>query len=138
MRACLVLAGGLLVVATLAGTAAETPAARFRRPIALALAKNGGWLYVANQRSGTISVVDTKRQQAVAEFPAGKQLADLAATPDGRRLLAVDEAAGELLVLDHDGAQVQVRGRLPVGMTPGSGRPADGTWCSILLLWPRR
>src|SRR5207237_438870 len=33
---------------------------------------------------------------------------------------------------------VQVRGRLPVGMTPVSVCPLDGTRCSILLLWPRR
>src|SRR5437870_808822 len=121
----------------LLATAAETPA-RVRRPVALALADGGAWLYVANQRSGSISVIDTRRQQPADEHQVGRQLADLVATPDGKHLLAVDEAAGELLVLTTDGFGVQVRGRIPVGMTPVSVCPLDGTRCSILLRWPRR
>lgn len=133
MRACLLLAAGLV-----AATAAESAPARFRRPGALALSENGAWLYVANQRSGTISVIETAQHQVTAEHAVGQRLADLAAMPDGKHLLAVDEAAGELIVLFQGGSQVEVRGRLAVGRTPVSVCALDARRCSILLRWPRR
>src|SRR4051812_2120996 len=59
-----------------------------RRPVALALTNQGKWLYVANQRSGTLSVIDTDKRQPVADVPVGRAVADLVAAPDGRHLLA--------------------------------------------------
>src|SRR5260221_12953085 len=74
---------------------------RLRRPIALALADAGRWLFTANRDSGTISVIDTVTARPVAEIAAGLKLVDLAITPDCNQLLAVDENAAELVILSR-------------------------------------
>ena len=57
---------GMLVLGGSMGGPADTSAserpelkAQLRRPVALVLADQGKWLFVANQRSGSISVIDT-------------------------------------------------------------------------------
>jgi DNA-binding beta-propeller fold protein YncE len=87
---------GIVAVATfvLAADAKGEPTGletQFRRPIALALSGNARWLFAANRRSGTISVIDTKLGDVVGEVAVGRSLADLVSLP-GERLLAVDEA----------------------------------------------
>src|SRR5262245_46088969 len=90
-----------------------------RRPVARALVADNQappdegerWLFVANRRSGTISTIDTKANAVVAEAAVGTQLSDLEATPDGRHLLATDEAAHELLVCSCDGPNMAVAAR---------------------------
>src|SRR5581483_7590614 len=89
---------GIMVLAAPCATAdapPSPPATQFRRPVALVLADDGKLLLVANQRSGSISVLDTAGVRVLGEANVGRRLADLAATPDGR-LVAVDEAVGEL------------------------------------------
>src|SRR5262249_19222944 len=99
----------------------------------------GKWLFVANRDSGTISVIEPAEARAVAEVPAGRKLADLALTPDGRRLLAVDEEAGELLVFVRDGSKLQSPRRVKVSPAPVSVRIApDGTRGSVASLWSWR
>src|SRR5438445_9956619 len=66
---------------------------QLRRPVALALADQGRWLFVANQRSGSVTVIDTDTSRPIAEVAVGRRLADLVALPDGRHLLAADEEA---------------------------------------------
>src|SRR5262245_17086337 len=90
---CLPLLGLALLLLGLGGHADTAPpkegaTARLRRPAALALAGEGRWLFAANHRAGTVSVLDTRALRVAGEFDAGRRLADLAATPDGRRLLA--------------------------------------------------
>src|SRR5262245_26257806 len=70
-------------------------APRVRQPVALVLADAGQWLFAANRRSGTISVIDTRRLLCVAEVGVGRGLSGLAALPDGGHLLATDEEANE-------------------------------------------
>jgi YVTN family beta-propeller protein len=115
------------------------PPISLRRPVALALADDGKWLFVANRDSGSISVIDPAEARAVAEVPAGRKLADLAITPDGRRVLAVDEDAGELLVFVRDGSKLQAPQRVKVSPAPVSVRIApDGTRCTVASLWSWR
>lgn len=110
-----------------------------RRPVALVLSDDGSWVFVANQRAGTVSVVDAAARRLVAEVPLGRRLADLTATPDGRRLLAVDEAGDELLVLDRDGSSVKISHRVKVSPGPVSVRPtSDGARCVVASLWTRQ
>src|SRR5690348_3046014 len=97
-RACLVLTGVLLAGLARArppggragGADPSEPAARpcLRRPVALALADGGRWLFVANRRGGSVSVIDTASLRVAAEVPVGRGLADLAVTPDGSCLVA--------------------------------------------------
>src|SRR5207302_5717530 len=83
--ACVVILAGGLARSGLYVTCAEDPAGSdlkpiLRRPVALALADDGKWLFVANQRGGTISVIDTV-PKTVAWVRVGGKLADLVATP---------------------------------------------------------
>jgi YVTN family beta-propeller protein len=121
-----------------ADTAPAKAQARPREPVALALAEDGRWLFAANRR-GTVSVIDVNESKATAEAEAGKSLADLAVTPDGKRLLAVDEEAGELVVLSRKGPELTVAHRLAVAATPVSvvAMP-DGSRCCVASLWSRR
>src|SRR5438132_866036 len=99
------LLGCLVVISLLsfADALATEPAklqTRLRRPVALTLTDDGKWLFVANQRSGTISTIDTATLRTCAEVSGCRRLADIASTPDGRRVLALDEEAGELVLFD--------------------------------------
>jgi hypothetical protein len=113
--------------------------AQLRRPVALAQSEDGRWLYVANRDSGSISVVDLASRQVVCEHALGKRLADLAAIAGSDRLLAVDEAAHELLILESSGPELKVAQRLVVSPYPVSICLApDGRQATIASLWSRR
>jgi YVTN family beta-propeller protein len=110
-----------------------------RRPAALALADDGRWLFAANRRAGTISVIDTTAARTVAEMSVGGRPADLVATPDGARLLAVDEESGELVILDRNKAELKPAHRVKVGPTPVGVRvSADGARAAVASLWARQ
>jgi YVTN family beta-propeller protein len=127
---------GLLAVPGVLPRPVDSP--RPRQPIALALGTGGKWLYVANQR-GSISIIDIDKNQVAGEENVGRRLADLVAAPDGHHLLAVDEAAHELLLLTCEGPAVRVTRRLAVSPYPvGVCLSADGTRGYVLSLWSRR
>lgn len=138
--------------------------AHFRRPVAACLVKGGKTLCVANERSGSISVVDivgvppretnppaerdayvTNRSSATDtsgvrdEIAVGKKLADLVVLPDGKRLLAVDEAEHELIALDYEQGGLQVRQRLKVSPFPATVAVAvDGRSATVACRWSRK
>lgn len=111
-------------------------AAQLRRPAAAALSADEQHLYVANERSGTLSVIDTKDDKIVAEHAVGQRLVDLAALPQQKLWLALDAGAGQLLRLQLNGTAVQVAQRLDIDRTAmrvvlaGDGRRAyvAGKW----------
>ena len=70
----------VLLVAWSAAVVAEEAA--LRRPVALAASADQQFLYVANQRSGTLSVVDLKNHKVADELPLGKR----PAAAGGRRV----------------------------------------------------
>jgi YVTN family beta-propeller protein len=110
-----------------------------RRPVALALADDGKWLYVANQGRGSIAAIDTSSLRVAAEAEIGRQLADLEITPDGSHLVTVDEHAGELILLRRHGPQLETALRMEVSGGPVSVRIApDGSSYSVASLWSRR
>jgi YVTN family beta-propeller protein len=128
---------GVVLAACVAWTAEVKPL--LRRPVALALADDGRWLFTANRRAGTVSVIDTAAARTVAEASVGGRLADLVITPDGNHLLAVDEDAGELIRLDRKGSQLKPAQRVKVGPTPVCVRvSADGGRAVVTSLWARR
>jgi YVTN family beta-propeller protein len=109
-----------------------------RRPGALVAAEDK-WLFTANQRSGTLSTIDLTTHRLVGEVPVGRKLADLAATPDGHRLVAVDEEAGELVLLQRHGSAVKPVQRLKVSPAPVRVLVTpDGTRAIVASLWSRR
>jgi YVTN family beta-propeller protein len=111
---------------------------QLRRPAALAESPDGKWLYVANRRSGSVSVVDLAKRRAVAEMNVGGTLADLAAVAGGR-LLAVDESRHELILLCVDGAEIKAAARLTVSPFPVKAIVSrDGRRAYVSSLWSRR
>ena len=107
---------------------------RVRQPVALAIADGGKTILVANRRSGSISVIDAASRRVVAEHDVGRGLADLAILPDGRYLLAVDQAANDLVLLSYQDSSIQVLEGRRSAPTPSawSSRPMD-----YRASWPR-
>ncbi len=126
--------------AVLAGDAAEDAfESRLRRPVALQLSVDGQWLYVANRRNGSLSVVDVSQRAAVKEIDLGQQISSLTCVADTSRWLATDEAAHELLLLEADGQSIAVKERLAVAQYPVDVTVSrDGRRCYVSSLWSRR
>jgi mono/diheme cytochrome c family protein len=138
------LGGAIGLLVWLAGAAADeariaAPAARFRQPEALCLVEDGAYLLAANRRSGTISVIDTAEGAIVAEREVGRGLADLASLSDRRRLIAVDQKGGALILLTRQGTTISIVERLEIGPDPVSIclLPGDSS-CVVASRWPRR
>jgi DNA-binding beta-propeller fold protein YncE/cytochrome c peroxidase len=113
--------------------------ARLRRPVAAAFLADGRTLCVANQRGGSVSLVDVPRARLLDEFAVGQRLAGLAVLPDRKHVLVVDEGRHELVALSFGGTMPVVRARLAVGPYPVSvAVPADGTRATVASLWSRR
>ena len=79
--------------------------------------------YVANQGSGTLSVIDPVTHEVSGAIPVGSIPLGLAADPGLRRLYVTDASDGNLRVVDADTGQVTAA--VPVGA--GAGFPAVNT-----------
>jgi cytochrome c peroxidase len=121
--------------------AAEVPLKdqpHLRRPIAAAWLDKGKLLAVANQRSGSISIVDLEEHDVLAEVAVGERLADVAALPAAGWLLAVDEKRHELLVLQWHAGQLRIAQRIGVSRHPVSiAVSPDGSRVAVASLWSR-
>ena len=96
-------------------------------------------MLVANQRRGSVSVIDAATRKVVAEHEIGRSLADLAMLKGGRRLLAVDGTSNELLLIDYGSRTMRVIDRLPVGAAPiRLAVLAGGRSCAVASRWSRR
>ncbi len=137
--ATLVLAANKKSAASTASAAEALLPARIRRPAALALTRDGHWLFVANERSGTLSVIDTRTMKVTSEIPAGKSPVDLALTPDDKNLLVVDRLGNELIVYSRTGGELKSPQRLKVAESPITVQVTpDGTRASVASLWSHR
>src|SRR5262245_41723939 len=79
-----------------------------RRPIASAWLVEGQLLAVANQHSGSISIVDLENRKVLNETHVGERPADVAALAFDGWLLAVDEQRHELLVLEWKADELKI------------------------------
>lgn len=114
---------------------------RLRYPVALALLPSdlagGPRLVTANSRSGSLSLVDLRTEQTVAELDIGRCLSDIQRVGD--RLLVTDEKAHELIVVEFVGGQMRVQQRVPVSPYPVKVTcTADGARCYVASLWSRQ
>ncbi len=89
-----------------------------RSPIALALTRDGSRLLVANQTSGSVSLVDPKAGRVIREAKTGDRPAGVAVSPDGRRVVVAHWYGYDLAVLDLEGDRLEVLGRIEVGPEP--------------------
>jgi YVTN family beta-propeller protein len=109
-----------------------------RRPVAAAWLVENKLLAVANQRSGSISIVDIENRRVLAEVAVGERLVDVAALTAEGGLLAVDEKRHELLVLKWEADDLQIAERIPVSRYPVSiAVSPDGSRCTVASLWSR-
>lgn len=119
--------------------AAKATTRRMRQPVALAIVDGGRTLLAANRKSGSLSVIDTATRRVVAEHDIGRGLADLAVLPDGRRALAVDRAANELILMTFGDRAPRVVGRAAVAPDPVRVMVAAGGESAVVAsTWPRR
>jgi DNA-binding beta-propeller fold protein YncE len=96
-------------------------------------------LCVANQRSGTVSVVDLSRAQVRDEFAVGKHLTGLAVVPGGKQVLVTDDARHELIALSWNGKTLTPRARRAVGPYPATVVVlAGGKRAMVASTWSRR
>lgn len=109
-----------------------------RRPVAGAWIVEAKLLAIANQRSGSISIVDIRERKVLKEVAVGERLADVAALPRHGWLVAVDEGQHELLVLLWEAGELEIVERIPVSRYPISVVvPPDGAHCTVTSLWSR-
>jgi DNA-binding beta-propeller fold protein YncE len=107
--------------------------------VAAALLAGGTTLCVANQRSGTVSLVDLRPSQPRDEVAVGQHLTDLAVLPDRKHVLVVDDQRHELVALSFHGTRLAVRARRAVGPYPASvAVQPDGRRATVASLWSRR
>jgi hypothetical protein len=133
--------GGL----ALSGLAAEPlvraahESAHLRRPVAAGLLDEGRLLALANQRSGSLSLIDLKTNRVVCEEHVGGQLSGLAVLPDGKRILVTDEKRHELVALLVEGDKVRRLAQLAVAPYPANVVISpDGKLATVAGRWSRK
>jgi cytochrome c peroxidase len=106
----------LIAVMCLAADPASPQTAALREPSALAIVD--GRLFVANRRSGTVSVVDPAAHLVLGEYHVADRLSDLAAAPGAQRLVALDESRNEVLLVHAAAGRIAVESCVAVAKTP--------------------
>jgi hypothetical protein len=141
MRAVLcILAGalGLAAVSLPAGSlAGEEFPARLRYPVA-AVWLDARTVVTANERSGSLSLVDLDRGRVRAEIPIGGRPVGLATTGDGNTLFVIDRAGHVLTSHRYDGECLEPRDRLALPRDPaGLVVTNDGRRAVVATRWSR-
>tara|TARA_Y100001934_G_C12367759_1_gene784531 strand:+ start:254 stop:2017 length:1764 start_codon:yes stop_codon:yes gene_type:complete len=134
---------GLLLFTFFCGFGADESVANslqetFRRPVALAWASDD-LLVVANRDTGSISVLDANKRRVIGEVVVGKRLSSLSSLLGTPFLVAADEEANELLLLESKGATVAVRDRISVPHSPVNVLVSkDNSFAVVASLWARQ
>jgi YVTN family beta-propeller protein len=114
--------------------ATEAPDDLYRSPISLAISADGARLLVANQSSGTVALIDTKRAAVLHELKTGDKPAGVAITPDGRRGVVTHWYGYDLATLELKDDKITQTGRVEVGPEPrGIVITADGTTAFVAV-----
>src|SRR5437879_3086304 len=78
----------------------------------LVTSPDGERLYTENEEDGTVSVIDLPRRKLLGKIKTPRPLAGIAISPDGRTVVAVDDAQPALFLIDTEIGQVQQEVRL--------------------------
>jgi len=113
---------------------------RQRMPVAGCFTQNGQRLLIANRKSGTITVIDTENGQTLDESNIARQIGDFVRVPGNQQFaLLTDLATHKVLLLDTNRSPIRILQRLPVAKYPRTlAVSADGQFCSVASLWPRK
>lgn len=110
-----------------------------RHPITAAWLKPNQLLAVANQKSGSISIVDFPNRQVLEEIAIGQRLTDLLAHQKRNLVFATDDKQHELIVLGRENNSVTVKQRLSVSPHPVTiAISPTGHRVSVASLWSRK
>ncbi|MCA9248875.1 MAG: hypothetical protein KDA42_17230, partial [Planctomycetales bacterium] len=108
-----------------------------RRPVAMSIV--GEQLYVANGRSGSISIIDMVSRRIVDEKKVASGLSDLLALPLGGYFLATDPVSHEIILLHCYAQHLAPQQRLRVPDYPQSIALLDnGVTATVASLWSRQ
>ncbi|PQO46409.1 hypothetical protein C5Y93_10540 [Blastopirellula marina] len=110
----------------------------YRQAEDLVLTADGQFLLTANRGTGSISIIDRKRQEVVSEWKAGRSIVHLTVLP-GNRLLALDGTANEAILLGQTDSQLTELDRCPLPYSPvRAALSPDASQIVVSCLWPRK
>ncbi len=115
--------------------AGEMAESRFRGPVGLVASPDQQRIFVANQLSGTVSMIDVTRGVVVDEIQCGTRLSDICTMANGD-IAVVGEETGEVVCIrtHHDRLEVAKRvttGFLPHGVT-ANATSGDRVYVSLM------
>ncbi len=73
----------------------------------LIIAPDGERLYTENEEDATVSVIDLPKRKLIGKIATPRPLAGIAISPDGRTVVAVDDAQPTLFLIDTAAGQVR-------------------------------
>jgi len=73
----------------------------------LIIAADGKRLYTENEEDGTVSVIDLPQRKLLGKIKTPRPLAGIAISPDGRTVIAVDDAQPTLFLIDTEAGRVR-------------------------------
>ena len=73
----------------------------------LIIAPDGQRLYTENEEDATVSVIDLPKRQLLGKIETPRPLAGIAISPDGRTVVAVDDAQPTLFLIDTQAGRVR-------------------------------
>ena len=113
-------------------------AIQFRRPTACALSHDACTLYVANRRSGTLSLINLPRSEVIGEYKLDGTAADLKLLPESEILALADSRNNELRLIDVSTVSPRITQRVSVARDPiALAVSPDGRRIAISSRWGR-
>src|SRR5499425_1778621 len=73
----------------------------------LIIAPDGQRLYTENEEDGAVSVIDLPKRKLLGKIKTPRPLAGIAIAPDGRTVIAVDDAQPTLFLIDAEAGRVR-------------------------------
>ncbi len=73
----------------------------------LIISPDGARLYTENEEDGEVSVIDLPKRKLLGKIKTPRPLAGIAISPDGKTVVAVDDAEPKLILIDADAGRVR-------------------------------
>ncbi|MFI4876146.1 MAG: hypothetical protein ACIALR_12435 [Blastopirellula sp. JB062] len=129
----------LLVVSTVIGAESlDLQRADLRQPQRLALSASGDRLLTANQKRGSVSVIDLTKRTVIGEYQVGQSVVAFAPLPDDHFMLT-DPVAHEVIEIALRGDAVSVIARASVPPYPQRIAATElGDAIYVSSLWPKQ